>query len=74
MGICSFAAASAQASVELTSPATTTSAGRSSRRMRSKAISTLPVCSPWLPEPMPSEWSGAGKPRSSRISSDIRRS
>jgi hypothetical protein len=36
----SLAAASAQATVELTSPATTTRSGRASRRMRSNAIRT----------------------------------
>ena len=42
----SFAAASAAASVELTSPGTTTRSGRSSMKSRSSSISALPVCSP----------------------------
>ena len=55
IGIPSFDAASAQASVEFTSPATTTTAGRLDIRISSNAIRTLPVCSPCVPEPTPSE-------------------
>ncbi len=66
----SLDAASAQASVEFTSPATTTRSGWCSNSTSSKAISTRPVWSPWLPEPTPSDTSAAGKSRSARTSSD----
>ena len=69
-GIPSFEAASAQARVEFTSPATTTSSGACSSRTCSNAISTRPVWSPWVPEPTPRDTSGSGKPRSASTSSD----
>jgi hypothetical protein len=71
-GMPSLVAASAHASVELTSPATTTASGRRSSRISSKPARTFAVCSPWLPEPTPRKWSAGGKSRSARMSSDIR--
>ena len=73
-GIPSRAAQSAAARVELTSPGTRTRSGRSSRSTGSSRSSTRAVCSPWLPEPTPSMWSGSGTPSSSKKTSDIARS
>ena len=53
-------AASAQAIVELTSPTTMTRSGFSLSSTFSNSMSTLPVCSAWLPEPTPRWTSGAG--------------
>ena len=68
----SLDAASAQASVEFTSPATTTTSGWTSIRTFSNADRTLAVCTPCVPEPTPRKTSTSGKSRSARTSSDIR--
>ncbi len=68
----SLEAASAHASVELTSPATTTASGRMSSRTFSNAESTLAVCTPCVPEPTPRKTSTWGKLRSASTSSDMR--
>ncbi len=67
-------AQSAAASVELTSPGTTTRSGRSSRRTGSRRSITRAACSPCEPEPTPSMWSGSGTPSSEKKTSDIARS
>ena len=73
-GICIFAAVSAAARVELTSPGTITRSGASSSSTGSSRSITRAVCCAWLPEPTSSMWSGAGTPSSSRKTSDISRS
>ena len=71
-GTSSLAAASAHASVPLTSPPTTTidTCGSSSSTC-SNPIRMRPVCSPWAPEPTRRNRSGAGKARSSSMSADM---
>ena len=68
----SLDAASAHASVELTSPATSTTSGSVSMSTGSIALSTFAVCTPWVPEPTFRKRSITGKSRSLRTSSDIR--
>jgi hypothetical protein len=46
-----LAVTSAQPSVELTSPTTTTTSGRNCPASGSNAAITLPVCTAWLAEP-----------------------
>jgi len=52
-GIQSLAATTLQASVELTSPTTTTRSGLRSRQTFSNSTMTRAVCSAWDPEPTP---------------------
>ena len=61
-GTWSLTAASAAASVELTSPATTTRSGGSSSRSFSTATSVRAVCSPCDPEPTPRKLVGLRHP------------
>jgi hypothetical protein len=70
----SFVAASAPASVELTSPGTTTRSGRSSANTRSRPSSARAVCAPWLPEPTASFTSGSGSSSSEKKTSLTERS
>ena len=46
-----FAVTRAQATVELTSPTTTTASGRTESSSGSNAAITRPVCTAWLAEP-----------------------
>ena len=69
-----FAAVSAAARVELTSPGTTTRSGRSAASTGSSRSIVRAVCWAWLPEPTSSMWSGSGMPSSSKKTSDISRS
>ncbi len=66
-----FEAVSAPASVELTSPTTTTRSGRTSPSTGSSPVITRAVCSAWVPDPTASENSGSGMPRSRKKTSDI---
>ena len=68
-GIWSFAAASAPASVELTSPGTTTMSGFSSRKTCSSSISARAVCAPCKPEPTSSWKWGVGSGSSAKKTS-----
>ena len=70
-GTWSLTAASAPASVELTSPATTTRSGSSASITAAMRVSALAVCSAWLPEPTPRKMSGSGIPSSRKKMSDI---
>ncbi len=65
----SFTAASAPASVELTSPATTTRSGRSSTKACSRPSSARAVCAPCDPEPTWSSMCGRGNGSSAKKAS-----
>ena len=65
---------SAAATVELTSPTTSTRSGARSRRTPSIAAITRAVCAACEPEPTWSATSGAGRPRSRKKTSDSSRS
>jgi len=67
----SFAATSATATVELTSPATTTTSGFSRRITGSTSTMIFAVCCACDPLPAPRCASGAGIPRSWKKTSDI---
>ncbi len=67
----SLTAATVAASVELTSPTTSTAAGRCSSRIVSIFVITSAVWTAWLPEPTPRFASGSGMSRSRKKPSDI---
>ncbi len=71
IGMRSFTAASAPASVELTSPATTQRSISRSISTRSTPTSAFAVCSPCVPGPTPRNSSGRGIPSSRKKTSDI---
>ena len=73
-GTRSFAAASAAAIVELTSPATRTSSAGFAFSSASTPINTPAVCSAWVPEPTPRLASGSRIPRRSMKPPDSARS
>ncbi len=65
-GMSFFTAVSAQAMVELTSPTTSTAAGRCWSRTGSKRCMIALVCMAWVPEPTPKSMSGSGMPSCSK--------
>jgi hypothetical protein len=67
----SFAATSAPASVEFTSPTTTSMSGLRACTTFSSSIRIFPVCSACDPDPTPRSTSGAGSPSSSKNTADI---
>ena len=69
-----FAATTEHASVEFTSPTTTTQSGRSSARTFSNASMMRAVWTAWVAEPTPRWMSGGGISRSWKKTSDIRSS
>ena len=69
-----MAATRAQASVEFTSPTTTTTSGRCSSSTGSKRRMISAVCRAWEAEPTPRYTSGRGRPNSSKNSWDMLRS
>ena len=71
--VCTFslAATRAQASVEFTSPTTTSQSGRVSSSTGSKACMIRAVWSACDPEPTPRWKSGSGMPRASKNEADI---
>jgi hypothetical protein len=66
-----FAPTSAAASVELTSPTTTTASGLDVATIGSRAIITRAVCSACVPDPMPRWKSGGRRPSSSKKTPSI---
>ena len=73
-GMCSFLATIEQASVEFTSPTTSTQSGRCRWQISSNATMIFAVWVAWLPPPA-SRWkSGFGMPNSSKNTSLISRS
>ncbi len=70
-GIIRFAAASAQATVEFTSPATSTSLGGDTSRSASKRSRIRAVWMAWLAEPTSRFTSGSGRPSSSKKTRDM---
>ncbi len=70
-GTNSLAATRAQASVELTSPTTSTRSGRSASTTGSKRFITSAVCTACEPEPTSRLTSGRGRCSSSKKSCDI---
>ena len=70
----SLAQTSVHASVEFTSPTTTTQSGFSARQTGSKASITRAVWTAWEPEPTPRLTSGRGTSSSSKNTDDIRSS
>ena len=68
----SLAATRAAASVELTSPTTSTTSGRTDCSTGSSRFMTSAVCQACEPEPTPRLTSGAGMASASKKPSDIR--
>ena len=74
MGICSLAATRPAATVEFTSPYTTTRPGGCSVKSCSRPVMAAAVCWAWLPEPTPRLTSGSGRPSWTKNTSDRRSS
>ena len=70
-GIPHFAATSAQATVELTSPTTSTASTSVDESHSSNATITPAVWTAWLPDPTPRLATGSGMPSDSKKLSDI---